>query len=213
MENLIEQKPSGLWWPKKDTNYRDCQFEIKNPLLISKHCKNHNVVVQAGGRCGTYPILYSKIFNKVYTFEPEALNFYCLKKNITEDNIVFKNACLGNESKFVDVKLPKKATEKKGINVGTYQVSGEGNIPMILIDSIDLKFCDLIHLDIEGYEGYALEGALNTIKKFQPVICLEVNGLGKQFNYPKNKILDLLNSLNYKYVETIDADMLFVYNG
>lgn len=213
MEELIEQKPNGLWWPIKDEKYNNSQFEIVGPTNISSYCNKHNVVVQAGGRCGTYPILYSKIFKKVYTFEPEDLNFYCMKKNVTQNNIIMKQACLGETFKNVKVELPAKATAKKGINIGTYQVAGEGNIAMITIDSLNLEECDLIHLDIEGYEGYALEGALTTINKFKPAICVEVNGLGKKFKYPKEKLLNLFDSLDYIHKDTEGADMLFVHRN
>lgn len=213
MENEIEKKPCGLWWPIKDTNYNDNQYQIKNPKNISSYCKKTNVCVQAGGRCGTYPILYSKIFKNVYTFEPEPLNYYCMKKNIKESNIIAKQACLGETFKNVKVSLPAKKTAKTGINIGTYQVSGEGDIPMITIDSLNLNDCNLIHLDIEGYEGLAIQGAVRTIAKFKPIICLEENGLGKQFGFTKSSIIKMLDNMNYNYKTNIKSDMLFVYNA
>lgn len=212
MERLIEKKPCGLWWPKVDTKFNNAQYEITRPEEISNFCIEKNVCVQAGGRCGTYPILYSKIFKTVYTFEPEDLNFYCMKKNITQDNIILKQACLGETFKNVKVELPAKATKKKGINIGTYQVTGKGSIPMITIDSLNLDQCDLIHLDIEGYEGFAIKGAIETIKKFHPVICIEENGLGKHFGFNRDILIQLLQELNYSFETMIDADMLFIYD-
>ena len=67
--------------------------------------------------------------------------------------------------------------------------------------------------DIEGYEGFAINGAINTIKKFKPVICLEVNGLGKAFGFSGATITSMLAELNYSYKITVGDDMLFVCNG
>jgi FkbM family methyltransferase len=212
MENLIERKPCGLWWPKADAKFNNAQWEIQGPTEISKFCTATDVCVQAGGRCGTYPILYSKFFKTVYTFEPEDLNFYCLQKNVTQNNIIMQQACLGDNFKNVSVAIPA-SRKHKSINVGTYQVTGAGSIPMITIDSLNLAKCNLIHLDIEGYEGFAIKGAVNTIKEFKPVICLEVNGLGRTFGFGKTVIISMLEELNYSYKLTIGDDMLFVYNS
>lgn len=212
MEDLIEQKPCGLWWPKADAKFNNAQYEIRTPAEISKFCAATDVCVQAGGRCGTYPILYSEFFETVYTFEPEPLNFYCLQKNVTQDNIIIQQSCLGDEFKNVNVAIPKNR-KNKAINIGTYQVTGNGDIPMITIDSLNLEQCNLIHLDIEGYEGFAIKGAIGTIKKFKPVICLEVNGLGRAFGFGRNVIISMLEDLNYSYKTTIGDDMLFVCNS
>ena len=56
---------------------------------------------------------------------------------------------------------------------GAYFVNGNGNIPTLLIDDLNLTECDLIMLDVEGYELHALNGAIETIKKYGPVICVE----------------------------------------
>lgn len=43
----------------------------------------------------------------------------------------------------------------------------------VTIDSLNLDSCDVIHLDIEGYETNALRGAMKTIQKYKPLIVLE----------------------------------------
>ena len=43
---------------------------------------------------------------------------------------------------------------------------------MIMLDSLQLK-PDLIHLDIEGHEKWALKGARETIDKYSPAVVLE----------------------------------------
>jgi|TARA_B110000305_G_C19439225_1_gene640822 FkbM family methyltransferase len=212
MEELIVRKPCGLWWPQADAKFNNSQWEIPVPKDVSAYCTETNVCVQAGGRCGTYPILYSKFFKTVYTFEPEPLNFYCMQKNVTQDNIIMQQACLGDSFKNVNVAIPL-SRKHRNTNIGTYQVSGDGAIPMITIDSLNLDQCNLIHLDIEGYEGFAINGAINTIKKFKPVICLEVNGLGKAFGFSGATITSMLAELNYSYKITVGDDMLFVCNG
>ena len=75
--DLVEIK-EGWHWPKDDTG--TWKFLLENfdlPGKISSYVDNKKVMVQAGGNCGMYPKQYSKIFDTVYTFEPDWLNFYC----------------------------------------------------------------------------------------------------------------------------------------
>ena len=44
-----------------------------------------------------------------------------------------------------------------------------------LVEQYDLAKCCMIKLDVEGAEHLAILGAMRTIEKFKPVICMEVN--------------------------------------
>jgi hypothetical protein len=74
----------------------------------------------------------------------------------------------------------------------------------------------LIHLDIEGYEYFALLGAVNTIKKCKPVIVVEMwdqldNRFGENLN---QKTEEFLTSLNYRFVVTLhESDKVFVHES
>jgi hypothetical protein len=92
-------------------------------------------------------------------------------------------------------------------------VSGNGLIPTIIIDDLNLPGCDLIQLDIEGYELNALLGAVKTIKKYKPVLCVEFcEKWLNRYDATSEKILGLLKDLNYIYVETYGVDKIFVSN-
>lgn len=206
---------NGLYFPKKDVHLSKIRKDILTtndvgPRYISQFCKNKNTVIQAGGNCGIYPRIYSEIFKTVYTFEPDAVNFYCLVQNIENSNVIKFQTCVGNEHSLVSVEIDKNIIEKKGYNCGTFQINGKGFIPVLRIDDLELEDCDLIHLDIEGFEGFALMGALETIKKFKPIICLEINGLGKKYGWDELKIYNFLFSLNYKFCIKTENDHLFV---
>lgn len=43
---------------------------------IEDHVSNKKVVVQAGGNMGMYPRLLADMFETVYTFEPDPMNFF-----------------------------------------------------------------------------------------------------------------------------------------
>jgi FkbM family methyltransferase len=212
----------GFFWPIKDRG-GSITSEYANPIstcynlmyvfqnvpeLISKFVKKHRVIIQAGGNAGFYVNLYSKIFEKVYTFEPLPLNFYCLNLNAPFENVFKYQACLGDTHECVDV-----FNAYESLGHGGSHVVGKGSVPTLMIDDLNLEICDLIHLDIEGYEKKALLGGIETIKRCKPVIVLEyfTDWLSR---YATNitEIEEILHTLNYKYIDEVKGDRVYYPN-
>lgn len=198
----------GWVWPLKDSKcWPWLQNEKDLPNLISNHCKNKSVVIEAGGNAGFYVKKYAEIFKTVYTFEPDHLNFYCLSNNVKERNVIKFQTCLGNERKLIELTTSKR-------NIGAYYINSnaQGITPTLLIDDLNLPVCDLIHLDIEGFEYYALKGAVETITRTKPVIALEWMNHGEaRYGSSNDDIEKFLNELGYKSVEKIYHENIFVY--
>jgi FkbM family methyltransferase len=185
-----------------------------------KYVDNWNVCVQAGGFTGIYPRLLSDMFTRVYTFEPDPLNFYCLTHNCQKDNIIKQQMALGHEHKLITVNRPRE--DNVGMNTinENYQI-----IPMITLDSLNLDDLGFLQLDVEYYELNVLRGAIETIKKFKPVITCELGWLSyfdhvKQDGLKHNAkimtgntleadILDLLGPIGYKKVDTTVSDAIY----
>lgn len=143
--------------------------------------RNKILAVQAGGNVGVFPVAMSHLFGQVFTFEPDPDNFHCLKLNLkTHDckNVKAYNAGLSDHPGTCGMFEP----ENEPNNCGALQVQEDtGNILLTTIDTFDLPFCDLIYLDVEGFEDKALLGAKETIAKYKPVIVTENKGLNDRF--------------------------------
>lgn len=176
------------------------------PKKISSFVNQKNVIVQAGGNAGYYVKQYADIFKEVYTFEPEPVNFYCLCQNADSPNVFKYQACLGDTRNLVSMAIKEK-------NRGKNFVKGVGNIPTLLIDDLNLNVCDLIHLDIEGYELFALKGAKETIKRCKPVVAFEFfEKCSSRFNYTLEDIEGYLHSLNYKLLQVFEEERIYISN-
>lgn len=135
--------------------------------LIKPHLKGNSTVIQAGGNCGYVLSQFVPHFRHIYTFEPDPVNFICLTMNVTEPHVIKMQACLGDTVKMVSIssEIP---------DIGAFHVDATpGYIPTFKVDDFKLDQCDLIQLDVEGFEYMALKGAEETIRKFRPVICAE----------------------------------------
>lgn len=198
---------NGFYWPETDT---DCHPVVPNQLedvnYALKYTKETKVCVQAGGNVGVWPKHLSTIFDVVYTFEPNPENFNCLSRNCPEHNIVKFNAGLSNHHEMVTVKSPNRELDH---NCGAYQVHEGGYIPTLRIDDLNLPHCDLIYLDIEGYEYFAIQGALDTIQKYKPVIALEDKELPKMYGMKVGQTAEYLcKEHGYEVVERIHRDII-----
>ena len=71
----------------------------------------------------------------------------------------------------------------------------------------------MIQLDVEGFEYYSLQGGIETIKAYKPVIVLEIwDRLTDRFEKNLNqKLFELLDTLGYVHECDIDeGDKLFI---
>jgi FkbM family methyltransferase len=116
-------------------------------------------------------------------------NEYVRLENVELHEAVYTNISYGDDNIF---------------NLGGLGFGDDGEeVETITIDSLNLDKCDFIKLDIEGAEPLALSGAMETIKKFHPVILFEHNHhqlsdkLYEDFGESRKTSFEILNSLGY----------------
>jgi FkbM family methyltransferase len=199
----------GFWWPEHDRDAHPVvSFQSKDIDAVMKYVSGGTACIQAGGNVGVWAKRFSGLFDTVYTFEPDPYNFACLIKNVPEQNVVKMNAALGHERTLVKVGPPDVAHIN---NCGAYQVLGKGVIPTFLIDDLNLPICDLMYLDIEGYEMFAILGALDTIERCKPVIALEQKPLPLMYGYePESASEFLVKEMGYEVAQRVNRDIILI---
>lgn len=212
MKTLTTIKDKKWVWPAIDQNSWEAQNEhvgLVNHIL--PYVTNKNIMIQAGGNCGFILSTFVDHFKTIYTFEPDPVNFYCLNQNVTAQHVFKMQACLGKTKETVNVK--QLIREDRPHDTGGVHVHGSGLTPTIVIDELNLTGCDLIQLDIEGYELNALMGAIETIKKYKPVICVELcEKWLNRYDNTSDDVYDFLTSLNYKLIDNEGVDKIFISN-
>jgi FkbM family methyltransferase len=211
MNNKITIK-NGKWvWPAADEKSWEGQNEHLGLVdHILPYVKNKNIMVQAGGNCGLLLSTFIEHFDFIYTFEPDPVNFYCLSQNVTQENVFKLQACLGDSSKTVQVQQLQRPDVPH--DTGGTHVAGDGYLPTITIDSLNLPGCDLLQLDVEGFELKALKGAANTINKYKPVLCVELcEKWLNRYNDSSADVISFIKNLGYKQVDVEGVDRIFVY--
>jgi FkbM family methyltransferase len=172
---------------------------------VYRHCKGFDVAVQAGGCVGIYPKAMSERFGVVYTFEPDPMNFRCLCANVPSENVFKFNAALGDGRSPIGMqRVPE--------NVGAHFVDGNGSIPTLRIDDLNLQVCNLIHLDVEGFECRALHGAAETIMRCRPVIVIEdKKGCSDRYGMKIGETPDfVMGRFDYRKADQVLKDVVLV---
>lgn len=204
--------PDGLWIPDSgETCYRWTMIEIGIPKLLMDTLvelnRPVNNVIHAGGNIGIYALEFAKRAKNVYVFEPANENFSTLSMNCaSKDNIYLYKAALGNEHKPINV-----INETDDQQCGAWKVSNTlGSIPTLMIDDLALNEVSIIHLDIEGYELFALQGATETIKRCKPLIAVELLSHSNQYNYSEDELIDYITTLGYNSYIRYANEIMFI---
>lgn len=201
----------GVWYPDYDEHFwrfHPGELERDIPFFL-KHVPGRTRVIQAGGAMGLYPITLAQHFQHVVTFEPDPLNWECLRANLKARDCLKRvqawNSGLGEEEGLCGMDRPNP------LNCGANRiVVGDGEIPVFIIDGIRWGGpVDAIWLDVEGSELAALKGAEKTIREHSPLIATEENGNGARYGVGPCDIEDYLATLGYERTAGVGNDRYY----
>lgn len=190
--------------------------------IAAKYIRKGDVVIDGGANIGTFTKAFSDIVGEtgiVLVFEPNEIALNCLRYNI--DNFGNKNV--------VDYGFGLSKKHGFGLvvdndkNHGTAYIEKAENtllenvVTLTYVDVLlsTLERCDFIKLDIEGFELAALQGATETIKRFQPVFDIEINDATlARMGLSPNDVYQFMHDLGYTIAERIgqapQVDVIFL---
>lgn len=207
----------------------DVIFHIKSIILqdsyhVKDFIKDDDYIVDAGANIGIFSIFavqYAKN-GKIFAFEPAKSTFEILKYNTSKyNNIIPLKLALGKFrgvnkirvfkiSKGVSTLLDSDVIDDFSKSFGEYK---DEEIDVITLDDFikenNIQKINFIKIDTEGYELNILEGAIETIKKFNPVIVVSA------YHSPHHKImipqfiLSINNKYKYKINKVGEEDFIF----
>lgn len=207
----------------KDGNKYDenLYYEIQN-LFENKILNNQCICLEGGSHIGLCTVLLGKLCKIVHSFEPYEISKNILIENLRLNNInnvIVSNKALSNKNYNIDVEFHNPVER----NVGSWGINFTKdkdyvninglfvNINIITIDSLNLEKINLIILDINNNELNAINGAIETIKKFKPIIILinRDGNISTKFN--------ILTKNGYIYKKCNDSDKtefyIFIYKN
>lgn len=182
-------------------------YQLKKIKAVLSHVPGdrRRCAVDVGAHCGLWSYHLAKAFDFVHAFEPVELHRECFRLNLpTAENVELHACALGAEEKFV-------AMHTTNTSSGDSWIKGDGDIPMKTLDSLNLGRCDLIKLDCEGYELFALKGAEQTIRSCLPVIIVEQKPhRAEKYQLHERAAVPWLESLGYTLAQEMSGDFIMI---
>lgn len=174
-------------------------------------------IIDAGANIGYLSLNFAKSCQegKIFSFEPDSETFESLQTNVQLNN--FKNiniykCALGEAKKSGELfrlyinnpganrildRRPEKSISSEVVQIET-------------LDNLDNKIhferIDLIKIDVEGFEMFVLKGAIELIKRWRPILFLELVDINlREQNCSALEVLKFIKTLDY---EILDAQTM-----
>jgi FkbM family methyltransferase len=165
-----------------------------------------HTAIQAGANIGIFPMALARVFHQVRCFEPDPENWRYLLMNLNaapeemRPRIAALEGALGE--RFGSTHMlsdPRFVANRASVEPQTDPEKWRhGPIGMIQLDYFQLQACDLICLDLMGYELPALRGAHATICQHRPVIVSALaESLQKRYGYEPRDLINYMTDLGY----------------
>lgn len=134
--------------------------------ILKKNLFPGAVALDVGANIGDYSLYMARLGARVYAFEPGRI-FWKLDKRCGERIVRYNIALLNEEGMrlFYDRHCSALASFD-GTGKTVYPVATQR------LDSFHLK-PDFIKIDVEGFEGEVIDGAMETIRRYRPRLFVE----------------------------------------
>jgi FkbM family methyltransferase len=180
--------------------------------VLYKYASQCKFIFDVGGNFGETTLFMAKYAPEdaiVHVFEPDNYCFEKLKKNVSMNkfhNIILHNFGFGSEQGMYYLKSDN--IHNRGANKIHLNKDFSPNVMIKRMDDFvqEMKIprVDLIKIDVEGFEYHVLKGAECTIRKYKPILFIELND--KNLEYQGCTPEELIGFLKKHYGKIIRAD-------
>jgi FkbM family methyltransferase len=169
--------------------------------FLNQNLGEDSIFIDVGSNYGWHSIIASNICKEVHSFEPQNLMYKIQKMSLLENNIenvIIYDIALGEKNK--KSQMSRIDYQKEGVNIGDLSIGNGGeDIEVITLDSMNMEKIDIIKIDVQGYEKFVLEGAIESIKKHKPIMIVEFEEFQlKKFGYGSTELFDFIRSMDYE---------------
>jgi FkbM family methyltransferase len=183
--------------------------------FAEKDMARANVILDVGANIGTASIIASNINPRaeIHAFEPHPWTYRCasdIQKLNHISNVHFHNIGFGEKSGRV--RLYEVNENNAGMN---RVITGEQDFPYIeieirtmdeFVESQNFSSLDFVKIDVEGFEYSVLKGGAKSLRKYMPVLYIELddNNL-RDCKKSAKEVVDLIRSFGYNSISRADT--------
>jgi FkbM family methyltransferase len=196
-------------------------YEIDFLRMLKKLYLHNGVVIDCGANIGNHTLYFAGIMSsRVIAFEPQPINFRILEKNIEINSlkklVFIRNLALSDKKGNIDIAMAVENNYGTFTSDISYVEKSRGVSSFekfnVTVSTLDDELRDLnrsvsiLKIDVEGMEMSVLKGAVNTIKKYLPIISVE--------SFDKKNIVEIkkfLKCFGYFIYEVVNFTPTFIF--
>lgn len=189
----------GDWWlPENDPLFE--MVAARAPIRNGRHVwelahidrciaavPRRRRAIDVGAHVGFWSWVLAGIFDQVEAFEPHPLMQACFRRNVTAPNVRLHPMAVG-------ARAGKGAMVYGAGNSGQSHIlpNGAGNTDIRALDELGFSGVDFIKMDVEGFEPFVIEGAVELVRRERPIIFMEQNSTSLRYGQrPREAVLML----------------------
>ena len=155
------------------------EFSAGEVALLRGFVNHGDVVLDIGANCGALTIPLAHMVGdegRVIAFEPQHGAHLLLCANVALAsllNVDVHRVAVGQSPGTAHI---PRLDPRQPANIGGLSLSAQGEpVPLVSIDALQLQRCDLMKIDVEGYELPVMHGAVQTITTHRPILIVEAD--------------------------------------
>ena len=170
-----------LWRPENRWDRRDVmRYESDLIACVGSRIRRPSVLIDCGAEIGIFTMsLFARsgMITRVIAIEPNPSCLEVLKANIASLPVQAKvvSGAIGREPGWGTLSSPEQGTLEDALHMVS---NAAGKTRVFTIDQLDLSVEEavVVKLDVEGWEGEAIRGAISTLMSHDFVLTVEANG-------------------------------------
>ena len=195
-------------------------FEPEVVDTVARYCGPGDVVLDVGSNFGQMAVLFSRLVGpegRVHAFEADPFVLGLLRRNLEENgcgNVVVHEGAVWSEAGR-PLLYPEPDFNRFG-SFGSFGIdpgAKEGRpVESITIDGIGIEGrIRVIKIDIQGSDLFGLQGAVETIRRHQPMIIFEFEtALQDQFGTNFEDYAQFIEAIGYRIEEVFNHNYVIV---
>ena len=201
-ENLLQQKNYKWEYQQPQRDYA---------LSFIKEFKTN--AIDAGSNIGFWSKELCEKFNHVYAFEPHPDNLECYKENLKEfkNYTLYDNAISNITNKKLNLYFSPDECGNASLNDFGIKKTKTIKVKVKKIDDYNFDNIGFIKVDCQSHEKEVIEGSIETIQKYKPVLCLELPSRNDKEKDYRNYLIDYLKKYEYILKGNFKKETIFVY--
>jgi FkbM family methyltransferase len=190
---------------------RAIPFDAYEPMVTQKFLaiiKEGDVIFTVGAWIGYYVLLAAEKAKHVVAIEPDEKNCQRIRRNVELNgfsNVRVLNIAAGDKSSYARLLHGPGSSMHKVYEVNCNQVGKTIKTEPLddIISNLRIREINIMIMDIEGYEYFALKGLENALRSHtvKNVICEIHPSILLEHGISKNDVLDLFHKYGYTVID------------